>query len=1453
MTAAKTIKSPRRSIQLLVWLFAAVAVLGVGIMSGTGGSASEPAAMSMQHVASQPITMATAGSGAPESITSAAAAEGSNPASGTTQCEAGGTSSSSLPAMRWQDFGLSLWDNGFIVKFDGIMSSAASLLFWIGGLIWQVLFLFIDFGVTFQPLCNTAGSINTIVASLGSFAAWFSIPILIFWAVKNRRSIARMRFGRVIGSLLATATFLGSIFYFTQKANSVEGQDDLTILTTRGTVPWVANSLMNGAASAYTSINEMNQLFTNSGGSSDGGGSMPSAFYDRNTDNELNCYAFTQGLYDDYEASLQVQQKNSPQVTTMTQLSSIWEQAFLSSWITAQFGPGSADGNFFPAQTACRHLEATVDVSDKEKADTFKNATGLEGDLSSGGNGLIHMMQPLGDLYRLPVDMNWASCQLVDNQWQLSPGADGADSPKPLLCSGDQDGMPMSGAFNDEMDKSYDDLIKHLSKDDTILYLSGGEESIQNHIGNEPSNDADAAAFQNYRKFASASVGGNIGTRIGQGLMSAVIAGIYLWSFGPVALGLVLVGFAMIIFLSIFPLTLMLLALGVRSGKTIMGLTLSSTMALFIFGTLLSILSFIITLTNNVVTGIVGEGGGFASQILLAATPVIAVLLLKKILQTAGFGNITSLAGSLGMASAIATRAAGGRGDGGVSGAANRGLNAAKRGMGATARAARNPSALQNKVQNAMGKSALGRKALSGMQSAASKARAAKDAAGAIAKDRAQSAGEEFGQSKLGKRLANAKNGVSSALDSNPIGAGLKKAGKGLAKSKTARYGAALAAAGAATGALGPAGIPAILAASGAAPLARAATKKGSEKLAGMRGDPDLLTRDKDGNLVLKDDDGNPLAGARQLAYARANGLMQKADVANSRIAARALQGMTPEEKAVYSADFDQNQIAGMPLSQSHKSAQKAALEARKYVSKIADPDERNAALEAYAGANLDAARARQNGALSSGGMHPGFSGYDNEVARQMGLTQVASKMGVNPSDIILGNHGIAVPAPTLSDNRLPNNAPKLSESAALELAGHPALYLDRETRKRQVSESDEQYSARISATLSARGLMDDSGQAIDVFAANGIDVKSSSGAQRVQKWLDGGRDDVLGSIEFTKVKGEDQYLRAASAWTNKNTVDHAERQWDYMVSALHTRDMALTDTRDIASIPVAVDASKAAAGVAIPNVFGSANPVDAVSGDNVVARPRVQFNATPLAAGGGSGSADVPVQQVNMAPEAVKQVTLGDTITSMTHRTAKMSDVMSRIHDKESPEPIEDRMRHAARALEQVDGLEKEVKQALEGMRASSYARAALAVDHWAATSPEQATHGELRSRSQSALKRAQSEASERENILSRKLSDLFKSTRVAQNSSDVEERRKAFRAASQSMSDIEETMRSLYEEESQAAKEMSEAAEAAFTNLRDTLETDMSSYKGPNRRVVTSTSVVEDMARRRKESFSH
>lgn len=1464
--SSATAAAPRKSVQILVWLFAAIAVLGIAALTNLPGDASTLGA-SQADTSSSVSTANTAAQSSAVSMDS-----GSDAASQTaladsidrpedeSTCTQGAGNTSYLPAMRWSDFSLSVWDDGFIVKANAMLSSFGSFLFFVGDIAWKILFFFLNFGITFQPLCTTASAVNTVVADMGSLAAWFGVPVFIFWFFKQFKNLARMRIGRTVGSLIVLAAMVGGIFYVTDKANEVDGEDNLTVLTTTGTVPWMADTAMGAFATAYTSISGISGVF--SGASED---SRAQAFYDTKSGNQASCNAYVNHLYDAYDTSMDDANVSSAQSRVMTQMSGIWEKSYLSSWMRAQFGSGSAGGNFFPAQVACRHLEATIPG---DKGGIFNSAHGT--DFDHEAQGLDYLMKPLGDTYRLPVDMLWAGCQVVDGKWTVSPGASQAKSDEDFYCAGkDKQGtntndLPMS---NSSKFSGKTKLVDTLSKDGTILYLDKGEDDVKDKIGYEPDSDApaeregfDAETSLNwFRDFSRASIGGNIGDRIGQGLIAAIIGIIYAWTFGPMSMGLTIVGFALVILLMLLPIALLLTAAGQQGGPKLLKLTGAATAVLFLFGLVVSLLSTIISLFSTLVSSIVGSTG-FAGQILLAAAPIAAVLLLKKLLQMMGMGNITSLAGALGLTSAMASKAAGGKGDAGVSNAANKGLDAARRagatgarGLGAGLAAMRKggPSPLQRLAEGRMGKSALGRKALNGMQAAANKAKKAKDAMGSLARDRAQSAKEEFPQTRAGQ--------LASKMGNSAAGRGLKKAAGvvgGLAKNKTARYGAALGATagiGTAAGVFGAGAIPLAIAATGALPLGRALSKKVGNKAGALRANrmekSGRFTKDDEGNLVLKDDEGNDLVGARQLAYARSKGLMAKADTANKRIADRALRNMEPEEKALYTTNFERAQMAGLPTSQAHAAAKKQAVEARNYISKLKTPEEREAAVNTYTKLTLDAVRSRQNGGASAGGMHPGFAGYDNEIAHQIGLETLAGKMGVEKDQIILGNHGLAVPAPVMGDSRLSNGAPNLGSNASIELASHPALYLDRETSQRGKNETDEQYSARITATLAARGLVDEGGNAVDVFKAHGVDVKTTEGNRRVTAWLDGGKDPVLSSIEYSKVKGEDGILKAAQKWANDSNIDHAERQWAYMEEAMNSRASAMQDVANIGSIPVAVKAAKLDLqdkgtpdiARAIGKVDVNMDPIPMQAGTQPVTQ---KINLKPAVSTDGT--------EKSLVQDLVTPVTLGETVANMTQRSHHMSSWINEIGDTSSTKPVEDRMRDASRSLQGVQDMEREVDQLVEGLRASSYARAALSVDHFAATNPEAATHSQMKIISQQALDRAKQESGDRENILSRYMSDLFRATSAAQHSSDDDERRKAFRAAADQMSKIEETVKSLYEEEEANAKEMSAAAESAFKQLGDALESKSTSYRGPNRQVIASTSILEEMSQRRKEAFS-
>src|SRR5690606_24218955 len=127
------------------------------------------------------------------------------------------------------------------------------------------------------------------------------------------------------------------------------------------------------------------------------------------------------GLYNIYTASAEREGISGPQTGMLTQLSRIWELGYLATWQRAQFGADHDEDTYpFASRASCRMLESTVDASNSAKSNAFSKAHGF-GEGEAAGiipSGLIWMMQPLGDTYKLPNAMAWASCVYsTENGW----------------------------------------------------------------------------------------------------------------------------------------------------------------------------------------------------------------------------------------------------------------------------------------------------------------------------------------------------------------------------------------------------------------------------------------------------------------------------------------------------------------------------------------------------------------------------------------------------------------------------------------------------------------------------------------------------------------------------------------------------------------------------------------------------------------------------------------------------------------------------------------------------------------------------------------------------------------------------------------------------------------------------------------------------------------------------
>ncbi|MFD0857177.1 hypothetical protein ACFQ07_33550, partial [Actinomadura adrarensis] len=203
---------------------------------------------------------------------------------------------------------------------------------------------------------------------------------------------------------------------------------------------------------------------------------------------------------------------------------------------------------------------------------------------------------------------------------------------------------------------------------------------------------------------------------------------------------------------------------------------------------------------------------------------------------------------------------------------------------------------------------------------------------------------------------------------------------------------------------------------------------------------------------------------------------------------------------------------------------------------RVGDAEERHRQEQRRAENGLDMLRAVQWGS--------GFDGFHNAEERAEGLAEMAAAMGVEPGRLLLGEHGLAMPIPVMASRR--NGRRDFPPDTSLEFAAHPVHYLDPHTLRRKmvggVEEDDDQYIARLTAQLHERGFMNNDGEFVDAFAANGFDTRVPEVRERVERWISGGPDEELSRIMISSRRSEDAAVQASRHWSDYQRTGHEQR-----------------------------------------------------------------------------------------------------------------------------------------------------------------------------------------------------------------------------------------------------------------------------------------------------------------------
>lgn len=443
-------------------------------------------------------------------------------------------------------------------------------------------------------------------------------------------------------------------------------------------------------------------------------------------DNLLDCRYYVDALRSSFEDDAGYDQDMLGSVAFQPHLgalmSTMWETAYLDAWTAAQFGTDRDLAH----RTYCRMLEDRNGTPPAEQAAIHQAAmTAAGASVPAPGLG-GYATAPFGrfngekDFRRGMVA--WAVCGWYEDPGDLMEEADGALVParsstgfvvnpefrlmwnlgsppsetKHQTCSqwwGADDGSgttkpapkgtkwmaadgdgPFQFGTGADIDEAFavwgDDSIA-----DVTGGIGGGDGGITSALGDvaayEPQDQERLPAAKNW---VTSLNGHNLTRSVGNGFLAIIIALVFLWALGGLAVGVVFAQYLTVAYLVFKPI-LLLVGMWPSEGAgaafwKVTRLGIGSVLAKTVFVTVLSALVTLIHLLNSLPALRPTGGSGFGAGILYALTPLAAVVILRWAIKSAGLGNIFSLRGAVGLTGQLA-RGAGGMYDGpGIAGRA---------------------------------------------------------------------------------------------------------------------------------------------------------------------------------------------------------------------------------------------------------------------------------------------------------------------------------------------------------------------------------------------------------------------------------------------------------------------------------------------------------------------------------------------------------------------------------------------------------------------------------------------------------------------------------------------------------------------------------------------------------------------------------------------------------------
>lgn len=548
----------------------------------------------------------------------AASAEASNPESWRQHAQL-------LPAIRWLDFntprkfapdGRGNW----LTMLQAVLVDVVSgIFFGIANALWAILLAFYMLAQMFSEgtWLLLGRNINAIFATVATNIQSFlglAIAVIIFSVV--RAYVGGQRVAEAARSLVALVLF-AALFWAVSgnSARAVErpiGSEQLR----PGTAAWVGYTVVNLAdrlispLSQRVSLSDPDRINLFSGDESEASG------------RDSSCGAYSGALY-----ALAEDGGVGPQ---LTMISRVWETTYLSSITRAQFGESFAGR--LPEHAVCHFADEMAGVSPADRYWALSQVPGLEGAYDSQAPFFRnHQGRGRGNAQPAEAAIAAAACRWTGSEWSVSPEFQGAAGLTAGLCSeifAKSSNSPFIGS-------------------NSVLTAGPAGRTLQNLFGLEPKIE-NLPPSEEAQKFLTSLSPGVAAAMQTPAALAAVLSAVISFGVFGVLIAMSFLGslFAVAAVGFLLPVILILLAVQSKKAKPMMRLAGSFMVINLLVTAIIAFVFLVIELVRGIVLA-TAPGHGLVTELIIAVSPALAVVILSAISKKMGFGSFLSGAGLL--------------------------------------------------------------------------------------------------------------------------------------------------------------------------------------------------------------------------------------------------------------------------------------------------------------------------------------------------------------------------------------------------------------------------------------------------------------------------------------------------------------------------------------------------------------------------------------------------------------------------------------------------------------------------------------------------------------------------------------------------------------------------------------------------------------------------------------